>query len=236
MISPKVRYIAKSLLIKTPLGTLGRWVKRKTGKREWYRNKKYWDAELAGPRASYLKSRRVDISNAVMKVLIEQSAPYSRALLDVGCARGELAKYVDMDVYTGIDISDFAIEEAKKYYACQEEKRGKRITFYCSDMCEYVPEQNALYDLIVFNEILYYLEIDEAIEQVQRYTKYLTPDGMLIVSLKKDPKAEVILKRLLKQYNWVHGLLYQEQLHTAKHSIIINQERPAFLVGLLKTH
>ena len=101
-------------------------------------------------------------------------------------------------------------------------------------MCEYVPEQNEGYDLIVFNEILYYLEIEEALEQVQRYTKYLTPDGMLIVSLKKDPKAEEILKRLLKKYTWVHGLLYQEKLHTAKHQIIINQERPAFLVGLLK--
>ena len=114
MISPKVKFIAKSLLIKTPIGTLGRWVKKKTGKREWYRNRNYWDSELAGPRASYLKSRGVDISNAVMRVLIEQSAPYAKAILDVGCASGELAKYVDMDVYTGIDISDYAIEEAKK--------------------------------------------------------------------------------------------------------------------------
>jgi 2-polyprenyl-3-methyl-5-hydroxy-6-metoxy-1,4-benzoquinol methylase len=234
MISPKLKYVAKSIFIKTPIGSLGRWVRRKTGKRDWYRNRKYWDAELAGPRASYLKGRGVDISNAVMKVLIEQNAPYARTLLDVGCARGELARYLDMDVYTGIDISDYAIEEANKYYACREEQRGKRITFYCSDMCEYVPAQNELYDLIVFNEILYYLEIEEALEQVRRYTKYLTPDGMLIVSLKKDPKAEEILKRLLKQYSWIHGLLYQENLHTAKHQIIINQERPAFLVGLLK--
>ena len=236
MISPTVRYIAKALLIKTPIGTLGRWVKKKTGKRDWYRNKKYWDAELAGPRASYLESRGVAIRNTVMKVLIEQNAPSVRSLLDVGCARGELAKYVDMDLYTGVDISNYAIEEAKKHYACQDVKPGRRITFYCSDMCEYVPEQNEVYDLIVFNEILYYLEIDEALEQVRRYTKYLAPAGMLIVSLKKDPKAELILKRLLGQYTWVHGLLYQEHMHTAKHSIVINQERPAFLVGLLKIH
>jgi hypothetical protein len=73
-------------------------VKKKTGKREWYRNKNYWDSELAGPCLSYLKGRGVDISNAVMKVLIEQSAPYSGTLLDVGCTRGELAKYVDLDL------------------------------------------------------------------------------------------------------------------------------------------
>jgi 2-polyprenyl-3-methyl-5-hydroxy-6-metoxy-1,4-benzoquinol methylase len=234
MISPKIRYVAKSLFIKTPVGQLGRWVRSKTGKREWYRNKKYWDAELAGPRATYLKGRGVDICNAVVKVLIEQNAPSAKTILDIGCARGELARHVDMDIYTGVDISHYAIEEANKQFAGKEESPGSRITFHCSDMCEYVPEPGEVYDLIVFNEVLYYLEIDEAIEQVQRYIKYLTTTGMLVISMKKDPKAEVILKRLLKQYTWIHGLLYQEQLHAAKHRIIINQERPAFLVGLLK--
>ena len=232
-------YYFRKLFIETPVGSMGRWLRRKTGHCGWYRNPKYWDGELAGSKASYLAGIDVDLRNAICRVLIGHFGPEVRSLLDIGCASGELAKILsscNIEKYVGIDISDYAIEKARMNYDLLEGKRIPDISFHACDLCEFDPDNNSSFDAIVFNEVLYYLEPKEAILQVERYTKTLLPKGLLLISMKDDPKSHAIFRRLRRNFSWVHGILYQEQPNGVKHRVRISVDHPAFLVGVFRKY
>ncbi|MCX5704159.1 MAG: class I SAM-dependent methyltransferase [Candidatus Omnitrophica bacterium] len=225
------------MLIETPASSLGRWIRRKAGQSLWHRNPDYWDKELAGSSASYLDGLDVDIRNAIIRILIHRFAPHAHSLLDLGCASGGLASCLlqkEIEVYVGVDISKYAIEKATAKYNSLQGNGIYRVNFFTSDLCEFIPKNNALFDLIAFNEVLYYLTIEEAIGQVERYTKYLSPIGMVFICMKDDPKSHTIYRHLSKKLGWVYGILFQEQAVKARHRIVISSEHPALLVGLFK--
>ena len=99
-----------------------------------------------------------------------------RSILDVGCGQGVLAerlKRLDYDRYAGLDISPAAIEQA------QRERPDPRNTYLVADAAGF--ETEARFELIVFNECLYYMEDPAAV--VRRYLRFLEPGGRLIVSM-----------------------------------------------------
>jgi len=229
-------YFLRTLFIETPVGSLSRWVKHKIGRSPWHRNEEYWDSELAGSLASYLEGIDVDNRNAIVRILIHRFAPETRSVLDLGCASGALLKSLSLDdihLYVGVDISNYAIEQATTNYNSSD-KQIPSANFYASDLCKFHPEPIFLFDMIVFNEVLFYLKVEEAVEQVERYAKFLSPKGMLCISMKKDPKSRAIYRRISKKFKWVHGMLYQEQPDGAKCHISINAKYPAILVGLFR--
>ncbi|MFZ1519522.1 MAG: methyltransferase domain-containing protein [Ignavibacteriaceae bacterium] len=96
-------------------------------------------------------------------------------ILDLGCGNAvlfERLKKFNFKEYIGIDISHAAISEGNKII----DNRAKLI---CAEIDNYLPETK--FEMIVFNESLYYL--DEPIKTLNYYFKYLTQDGVIVISM-----------------------------------------------------
>jgi SAM-dependent methyltransferase len=94
------------------------------------------------------------------------------AILDVGCGDGILQEQLDYGRYTGIDLFESAIRKAAH-------KNDDRTRFLQADAANYTPKET--FDVIVWNESLYYLK--EPLDVATRYTRFLKPDGVIIVSM-----------------------------------------------------
>ncbi|HEY2922456.1 MAG TPA: class I SAM-dependent methyltransferase [Candidatus Binatia bacterium] len=113
------------------------------------------------------------------------------ALLDVGCGEGILLDRLgarDFSKYVGIDISQTAVELARK-------KRSGRSTFFQASAEHFVPAES--FDAIIFNEVLYYFADPLAV--AQRYSAWLRPRGLFISSLYMDSDRARATARLLKR-------------------------------------
>ncbi len=96
-------------------------------------------------------------------------------VLDVGCGTGILARWLSgaaISSYLGIDLSEAAIEKAR-----QSNIQGAE--FAVADVTAFKTSQP--FDVIVFNEVLYYLRNPE--EYLRRFARYLAPGGILVVSM-----------------------------------------------------
>ena len=96
-------------------------------------------------------------------------------VLDVGCGTGLLAERLSRDrmsAYLGIDLSPAAIERARRLDL-------ENVEFIVGNAATFEPSQ--VFDIIIFNEILYYLKRPEV--HAQRYASHLAPGGHLIVSM-----------------------------------------------------
>ena len=230
------RHVARTIVYQTPLGAIIRRIHKAVGggKKPLHASAEYWDKHLTGRFAPYLGGTvAVDTRNAITRVLLDHVAPHTRSVLDVGCAGGTLLETLDsstVERYLGLDISNVAVETAMKKFGATD--AWKHARFQASGLVEYELEAGVTYDLIVFNEVLYYIDIDDVANQVNRYARSLTTGGQLMISLKNEPKSYAIMDRILEHYNWVHGVIYQQQATEPRFKVVLNQEMPAYLVGI----
>ncbi|MDP2630849.1 MAG: class I SAM-dependent methyltransferase [Candidatus Uhrbacteria bacterium] len=135
-------------------------------------SKKRWDREFASGTWNYLDSSPIERARHAVIGMYCQLLKPAGAILDVGCGEGTLFDFLkdtQKRTYVGIDISSEAITKAQK----------KRSGFFVvSDALEFRAKKK--YDVIVFSEVLYYL--DEA-AVFEKYRNYLKKNGILIVSL-----------------------------------------------------
>lgn len=97
------------------------------------------------------------------------------AILDVGCGHGRLVELLERhphSSYLGIDIAAEAVRQARS-------RASPRAEFVIADFERYAPASR--YDVIVFNESLYYAP--EPVALLERYAQALTPDGVMVVSM-----------------------------------------------------
>jgi SAM-dependent methyltransferase len=104
------------------------------------------------------------------------------SILDLGCGSGntgaELAAYAYCE-YTGVDISDRAIDEASK--KAEEKGRSDKNRYLVCDISSYEPEQQ--FDVILFRDSIYYVAGPKLKATLDRYSKSLKPGGVFIVRL-----------------------------------------------------
>ena len=116
---------------------------------------------------------------AISQIVV--ALPAHSSLLDVGCGVGTIADYLPALDYTGVDASRKALAIARNRHPG---------TFICSDIEGFHIEEK--YDVILFSEILYYLE--DPLEQLARYREFLSDEGSMIVSIwlpgPENPKRE----------------------------------------------
>jgi SAM-dependent methyltransferase len=115
------------------------------------------------------------------------------SVLDVGCGAGLLFQRYKAYGYTrfvGVDISAAAIARL----AAEQDERTR---FVCADAEQFVPDGQ--FDAILFNETLYYLH--EPFVSVERYSRFLAPTGILLVStFAASPRAVAILRGLKRRW------------------------------------
>lgn len=195
----------------------------------------YWDRLMSQTRFStYLGGTiGVNSSNALTAILIKYRAPPEPSVLDVGCCGGTLVTSLSsFSRYFGTDVSAHAIGVARSDPELAPYIAAGRVAFEAADLRSFEPE--GVWDVIVFNEVLYYLRTEQAVAQVDRFAKHLAPGGVLCISMKDDPKSKVIFSKLFLRYKWIDGLLYQRKTAGPSYHIAINREGPGFLLGVLR--
>lgn len=105
--------------------------------------------------------------------------------------------------------------------------------FFVADLCGFQPPKHIALDVVVFNEVLYYIDVDLVPFQLRRYSQYLSSAGVIIISMKDDPKSQAILRVIMREFDWVTGALMQEKTD-CEYEMRRSRERPAYLIGVLR--
>ncbi len=175
----------------------------------------------------------VDACNALASTLIKYHAPANPTVLDVGCCGGTMLSFLPpFAKYLGTDISSVATGVAESDPDLASYVSSGRASFKATDLRDYQPSEQ--WDVIVFNEVLYYLTCDEAIDECQRYSRSLSRDGVILVSMKDDGKSRAIFDGLVKSLIWVDGMLWQRKAIRQDFKVRVNRERPAMLLGVFR--
>jgi 2-polyprenyl-6-hydroxyphenyl methylase/3-demethylubiquinone-9 3-methyltransferase len=133
-----------------------------------------WNQQYDSGTWDYLGTTQEFARYSVIAGYCRQLKPAAH-VLDVGCGAGVLASWLasaSISSYFGVDLSEVAIEQARRSNIAGAQ-------FAVADAATFEPSQ--VFDVIVFNEMLYYLENPE--EHVRRFARALAPGGLLIVSI-----------------------------------------------------
>lgn len=166
----------------------------------------------------------------------------NRTVLDAGCGTGgllHLGRKFQLSGYTGIDISQKAIEDARLRF--RDTNIRFPVAFEAADFEQYVSPRR--YDVIIFNESLSYARDPVAI--LHRFRGFLAPGGVFLVSLCYNWWQEPIMKRLTKAFPVMNsadiineeGLTWQVRLLSGEPSVTAAasrsmQTRPLRLAAL----
>lgn len=108
-------------------------------------------------------------------------------ILDVGCGEGLLSQKLCQSAYAkylGIDLSAVAIDKANQ----RRDAQDSRCAFLAADVETFTTD--AKFDVIVFNECLYYLPAP--VETLRRYEGFLATNGAIIVSMHETVETKKI--------------------------------------------
>lgn len=156
-----------------------------------------------------------------------ESFARSGSILDLGCGPGTVGNQLNAasyQSYTGVDISDVAIEKAKSKAAANS--RADKNTYVQADISTYVPNQK--YDVILFGDSIGYFSHQRILEILERYSSYLKPDGSFIVRnwlLKK--RHHTVLRNIENNFEVLEKHLYhRSQLVVVAFQPLANHRAP----------
>jgi hypothetical protein len=84
------------------------------------------------------------------------------------------------------------------------------------------------------NEVLYFLSLDQVAAVIRRYSRFLSPGGLFLVSLKEDEVSRLVQKVASRELKFEYGVLYQQQLQYPSWKTVRNRETPPYLVQALR--
>jgi trans-aconitate methyltransferase len=115
-----------------------------------------------------------------------------------------------------------------------QSRRQSRLksVFSVADLRSFKPGDR--FDVIVFNEVLYYLSLERMEAEIQRYCQFLGPSGGLIVSLKNDDLSLIIHKLLCKRLERVFGAVFQPQPAVSSWKVTHTRENPPILLTVFR--
>jgi 2-polyprenyl-3-methyl-5-hydroxy-6-metoxy-1,4-benzoquinol methylase len=214
-----------------------RRIKRLAGAPDVHESAAYWNAELSGRMAAPNLDGRVGtaLRNATTAELIRICGPTPRAVLDIGCGYCELAGALAGDRlrrYVGVDLSNYVIERALREQHSWPAAAQTDLDFRVADLRSFTAGE--VFNVIVFNEVLRYVEVEEALTQLERYRQWLSPDGVFCVTLTDDPKCREIFHKLNRRFEWVYGSVYQARPDGPRFQVTPNRATPAYLVGIFR--
>jgi 2-polyprenyl-3-methyl-5-hydroxy-6-metoxy-1,4-benzoquinol methylase len=111
-----------------------------------------------------------------LQLLDSLERPKQQKVLEVGPGKGEFLKALAsrFDDVVGIDISPVMLEQAKSQVG-----KLKNVSFI-EGSTETLVEQDALYDIIIYNMVLHHVPMPES--EIAQCARLLKPGGLLIVT------------------------------------------------------
>jgi 2-polyprenyl-3-methyl-5-hydroxy-6-metoxy-1,4-benzoquinol methylase len=153
-----------------------------------------WQDEYKSSAWEYLRSVRELARFSVILGYCRFYRPTGR-ILELGCGEGLIAEGLDgptCPAYLGVDISDAAIEAARR--------RGcAHASFEVADVELYLPPERSQFDIVIFNEMLFYLAAPA--ETVHRYAGSLAAEGIVIVSMVEGVRSHQVWSMLRTHFN-----------------------------------
>lgn len=162
-----------------------------TGRGDAPVSKETWESQYRAGRWDFMKNLDELARYSVIAGCLRHLKP-GGSFLDVGSGEGILRdemKPFGYSRYVGVDLSEAAVEKGR-------ETPDPQASFVAADAEAYVPEGR--FDAIVFNECVYYFA--DPLGTVARYKTFLEKDGLLIVSMFRSRRADVIARRLTEQH------------------------------------
>ncbi|MBZ5581655.1 MAG: class I SAM-dependent methyltransferase [Acidobacteriia bacterium] len=104
------------------------------------------------------------------------------SILDLGCGSGNTATELnaaEYHDYTGVDVSDVAIEMARA--RLKPSHAIGTIRYIRNDIYRYIPSQT--FTVILFRDSIYYIPPAKIRGLLERYSQYLARDGVFIARL-----------------------------------------------------
>jgi SAM-dependent methyltransferase len=119
-------------------------------------------------------------------------------ILDLGCGSGTTAIELEPGSYhhyTGVDISEFAVEKARLRSARHRLENVTRFTR--GDIFSYEPSGS--FDVILFRDSIYYVPHSRIAGMLQRYTRHLRRSGVIIVRMANGSDRYNSIVRAIEQ-------------------------------------
>lgn len=157
-----------------------------------------WDASFARGDWAFLADRSESARLALVAHFVRIASPADAAIVDIGCGEGLLAEaiaHLPHRSYLGVDLSAVAIERASA-------RASARELFKVADAATFTPVRPV--DVIVLNEVLYYLEDIEGV--VRRLIGALSPGGALVVSIYDKPKTRRLWREIARAAETVNSV------------------------------
>jgi peptidoglycan/xylan/chitin deacetylase (PgdA/CDA1 family)/SAM-dependent methyltransferase len=156
-----------------------------------FQSKEKWDNQFANGAWDRLTSGLPN-TKEVAKLITDYSNGAERpiSIIDVGCGNGGLAKCVVNNPnieYTGMDISDTALSICKN---SREWPKGYR---FISCDAENPPDYLGTFDIMVFNEVFFYINPDTALK---KYKKHSSSNSLVIISITRSWRTPFLFYRI----------------------------------------
>lgn len=170
----------------------------------------FWDKEFSRGKWSFAD----DTSSDVVYNHLEQYVGHG-SVLDLGCGQGGTATELTSpyQLYVGVDISEVALKRAREKTAAAG--RTSRASFACSDFLGYNPDRK--FDVILFRESMYHVPIGQVKTILDRYSQFLTDDGVFIVRLylsgtkgKKRYRPRAVIRTIERDFDVVTRTDYKD--------------------------
>jgi len=178
-------------------------------------SKAEWDQQYASGRWDYLRTTGEAAHYGVILSYL-YTIEYPHRILDIGCGEGLLHAMLDpqrYERYIGIDVSLEVISRLNP-------RVDTKTVFVCADARTYNVESSEQFDVIIFNECLYYFE--DPLGVSQRYAQHLAPNGALIVSMYAEDQTRRIWRMLDSVYQ------IEDEVH------VTNRSGVAWTIKLLR--
>lgn len=136
-----------------------------------------WDQEFSGAHWDFIDDTAGDCVYPHLERHLNNGS-----ILDLGCGPGNTANELAANAYTtyiGVDISEAALAKATKRTI--ENGRADKNSFACSDFLSYRPTQQ--FNVILFRESMYHVPLGVVKTTLERFSKYLKDEGVLIVRM-----------------------------------------------------